>query len=288
MSAIREGFGAAARNARLLWWLLAANLALAFAAAAPLMGPFEESLALHEAAAGMTRRFDMSWWVDLTTSRAESFARSLDVLGVAAFLSVLAGCFFAGGLTQAYHDTMGSLPMDRFMTCCRKWFVRFVWLFALSLPFYWLAHRLVNTHLVVAIDGWLEHVEREEVGLLINLGRAVLFLALFDLVTLLADYARIHAIVRSERSMLACLIASARFLARRPLRAGSQELFAIGAQAVALALYLPLDRILTRESAAGLVAGIVAAESFLLLRLFLREGARAAQVALYRGSAGGS
>lgn len=285
MSALRAGLKAAAGNARLLWWLLAANLALAFLAAAPLMGPFEESLAHHEAAAELTRRFDMSWWVDLTTSRAESFSRALDALGAAAFLSAILGCFFSGGLLQAYHDTMGELPMDRFMTSCRRWFARFLWLFALSLPLYWLVHRLINTHLALAIDSALEHVRREETGLLINLGRAALFLILFDLVTLMADYARVHAIVKAERSMLASLSSGMRFVLRHPLRVGFLELAALGAQVLALGLYLPLDRLLTRESAAGLAVGLIATESFLLLRLFLRETARAAQVALYREAA---
>jgi hypothetical protein len=287
VSALRTGLRTAAGNARLLWWLLAANLALAFVAASPLMGPFEESLSRHEAAAEMTRRFDMSWWVDLTTSRAESFSRALDAVAAAAFLSAILGCFFAGGLLQAYHDTMGELPLDRFMTSCRRWFGRFVWLFALSLPLYWLVHRLVNTHLALAIDDALEHVKREEAGLLINLGRAALFLILFDLVTLMADYARVHAIVRAERSMLTCLSSGMRFVLRHPLRVGSLEAAALGAQALALGLYVPVDRLLTRESATGLVAGLIATESFLLLRLFLRETTRAGQVALYRSVAAG-
>src|SRR5262245_18443487 len=155
VKALRSGLKAAAGNARLLGWLLAGNLLLAILAVFPLLGPFEESLSHHEAAVELTRRFDMSWWVDLTTSRAEAFARALDGIAAAAFLAAMMGCFFAGGLIQAYQDTLAGVPIDRFMTSCRKWFARFIWLFLLSLPFYWLAHQFVNRQLAM----WLRSEE---------------------------------------------------------------------------------------------------------------------------------
>ena len=284
MRALLAGLKTAAGNARLLGWLLAGNLILALLAVLPLMGPFEESLAHHEAAAELTRRFDMSWWVDLTTSRAEAFSRALDGVAAAAFLAAMMGCFFAGGLVQAYHDTLEELPLDRFMTSCRKWFLRFTWLFLLSLPFYWLAHRLINRHLAAAIDTLFEGVEDERLGLAISLGRAVLFLILFDMITLIADYARVHAIVRSERSMLAALSSGIRFVLRHPVEVCSLELGALGIQVLALFLYLPVDGFFQRNSAGGLAAGLIAGQFYLILRLFLRETSRAGQVALYRGT----
>ena len=284
MKAIRLGLRAAAANARLLWWLLAANLALAACAMAPLMRPLEDSLARHEAAAEMARRFDTSWWLDVTTSRAEAFAAALDAAGFAALLSALLGCFFAGGLLQAYHDTLSDLPMDRFMTSCRRWAARFVFLFALSLPVYWLVHRMVNYHLALALDDLMERVVDERTGLALNLGRALLFLALFDLVTLAADYARVHAIVKADRSMLSSLSAGLRFVLGHPWRAGSQECVAVALQALALALFVPLDALVARAggTVAGVVLALIAGQSFVLMRLFLRESARAAQVAAYR------
>ncbi|HET9480578.1 MAG TPA: hypothetical protein VFP98_02390 [Candidatus Polarisedimenticolia bacterium] len=285
MRPLRDGLKAAARNGRLLGWLLAANVVVAFAAVLPLMAPLEETLSRHPSSAELTRRFDMSWWVDLTTAHAASFERALDLAGAAAMASVLFGCFFAGGMLQAHHDVLGGLRMDRFFIGCRRWFVRFVWLFVLSLPLYWLAHRLVNTHLALWIGERLEWVEDERAGLAIEWGRSVLFLALFDLVTLMADYARVHAVVAGDRSMLAALAAGMRFVLRHPWRAGSLEAAAILLQASALALYVPIDRILDRASWPGLAAGVLAGQAFLLARLYLREGARAGQVALYRSVA---
>ena len=282
VSAWHSGLRAAAGNARLLGWLLAGNLALAALAVGPLMGPFEESLSHHEAASEMTRRFDMSWWVDLTTSRAEAFARALDGIAVAAFLSAVMGCFFAGGLLQAYQDTLAGLGMDRFMTSCRKWFPRFAWLFVLSLPFYWIAHRVVDRAVAAWLDNLFEHVEDERVGLALSLARASAFLILFDMVTLVSDYARVHAVVRSERSMLASLVSGIRFVLRHPVAVGSLELRALGMQVLGLALYLPFDAVLARDSAGSLVAGLAAGQLYVLLRLFLRESSRAGQLALYR------
>ena len=286
MKAFRDGLRAAAFNARLLWWLLGANLAVALLATAPLMRPLEDSLSHHEASAVMARHFDMSWWVDVTTSRAEAFAAALDGVAAAALLSALIGCFFAGGLLQVYHDSMGGLPMERFMTSCRRWCPRFVCLFVLSLPLYWIVHQMLNRHLALALDDALEKVSDERIGMLINLGRSALFLLLFDLVTLIGDYARVHAIVRSDRSMLASLSAGMRFVLYHPRRVASLEAMAFGLQCLALGLFLPIDALVLRSGGtiAGLLFALGAAQSFLLMRLFLRESARAAQVACYRAA----
>jgi len=276
------GLRTAAANARLLGWLLAANLVVAGLAVLPLLAPLEASLAHHEASHEMIARLDMPWWVDVTTSHAESFARTMDLISVSAFLSALLGCFFAGGLLQAYEDTLEGRAMDRFMTSCRRWFARFTWLFALSLPLYWLVHRMVNTHLALGLEEYLEGVTDERVALLVLWGRSALFLVLFDLVTLTADYARVHAVVTAQRSMLSSLGAGMRFVLRHPFRVWSLEAGTLVLQAGALALYLPLDRALGRATIPGLAAATVTAEAFLLLRLYLRESSRAGQVSVYR------
>jgi hypothetical protein len=286
VSRLREGLSVAARNGRLLGWLLLANLALSFAAVAPMLGPLDEMTASQDDAGRLLTSFDMSWWVDVITARAESVARTFDAISVAAFLSVLTGCFFAGGTLQAYSDTLDGLPMDRFMTCCRKWFLRFVWLLALTLPLYWLVHQMVNTRLAGAMEGWLDAVEDERAGLAWLWGRSLLFLILFDLVTLAGDYARAHAILTSDRSMLAALSSGLRFVLRHPLKVFTLEAGAVLLQAIALALFLPVDALLSRSSTAGLMAGILAGQLFVLARLYLRESARAGHLSLYRMIAG--
>lgn len=283
---IAEGLSVAARNARLLGWMLLANLLLAAAAMTPMLRPMDDLTAKQADAGRLLRSFDMSWWVDLITSRAESVARTLDAVSAAAFLSVLAGCFFAGGALQAYADTLDGLPMDRFMTSCRKWCGRFVWLLALTLPLYWLAHKMINTHLAVAMDGWLDAVEDERAGLALLWGRSLLFLILFDLVTLAGDYARAHAVLTSDRSMLASLATGLRFVLRHPLRVFSLEVGAVLMQAIALGLFLPMERLMHRGSVTGLIVALVMGQLFVLARLFLRESARAAHLSLYRTVAG--
>ena len=286
LSGLREGLSVVARNSRLLGWLLLANLALSLVAVAPMLGPLDELTASQDDAGRLLTAFDMSWWVDVTTARAESIARTFDAISVAAFLSVLTGCFFAGGTLQAYSDTLDGLPMDRFMTSCRKWFFRFAWLLALTLPLYWLVHQMVNTRLAVAMDGWLDGVEDERAGLAWLWGRSLLFLILFDLVTLAGDYARAHAILTSDRSMLAALSSGLRFVLRHPLKVFTLETGAVVLQAIALALFVPVDALLARSSVAGLVAGILAGQLFVLARLYLRESARAGHLSLYRTIAG--
>lgn len=285
MTSLGTGLRTAARNARLLWWLLGANIAVSVAAVAPLLDPLDRTLSHRPDPAGLADRLDMAWWVDVTTAHAEAFARTIDVIGVAAFLSAILGCFFAGGLLQAYNDTIDRLGMDRFLTACRRWFVRFAWLFLLSLPLYWLVHRMINTHLADALSGLLDRVEDERTGLMIAWGRALIFLALFDAVTLVSDYARVHAVVIGERSMLACLGAAMRFVLRHPWRVWSLEAGSLALQAAAIGLFVPIDSLIGRGSPAGLASGLVATQALLLLRLYLRESSRAGQVVVYRRAA---
>lgn len=282
--ALTAGLTVAARNARLLLWLLLGNIILAAAAVWPLVRPFETTLEWHPAPQQMASRFDMAWWVDVTTAHAASFARTIEMAGAMSFLAALMGCFFAGGLLQAYCDTLEGRRMDRFMTSCRRWAPRFILLFALSLPLYWLVHRIVNTRLELALRDLLENVADERMGLLLRLIKIGLFLALFDGVTLAADYARVHAIVTPDRSMPVSLRAGILFVLRHPLRVLGLEALVILLQVAALLLYLPVDGLLGRTSPAGLIAGVLAGQVFLLSRLYLREASRAGQVALYRAS----
>ena len=172
--------------------------------------------------------------------------------------------------------------MNRFLTTCRRWAPRFLLLFALTLPFYWLVHRLVNTRLELALRDLLEHVADERMGLLLRGTKIALFLVLFEAVTLGADYARVHAIVTPDRSMLSALRAGILFVLRHPLRVFGLEALGILVQIAVLLLYLPVDGLLGRASPAGLVAGVLAGQVYLVARLFLRESSRAGQVALYR------
>ena len=282
IGAIIAGLSTAARNARLLWWLLGANMALAVVAVWPLLRAFEKTLEYHEASAQLAERLDMPWWVDVTTSQAAAFQKTIELVGVVGFLSAILGCFFAGGLIEAYHDTLAGRPMDRFMTSCRRWFVRFAWLFALSLPLYWLVHRLINTHLALALEDVLEGVNDERTGLVLTLGKTLLFLVLFDLVTLVVDYGRVHAVVRVNRSMLTSLREGMLFVLRHPIRVGTLEVLTLILQVAALASFIPVDELFGRTTLGSLIAGVIAGQSFLLMRLFIRESSRAGQVFLFR------
>ena len=85
--------------------------------------------------------------------------------------------------------------------------------------------------------------------------------------------------------MLSSLRNGILFVLRHPIRVGTLEFLGIVLQAAALALYLPVDDLFGRTTAGSLIAGLVASQAFLLVRLFIRESSRAGQVALYRSLA---
>jgi len=310
VAALRWGFASAWACRRALLVVLFANLALAAAVLYPLYGVLDASLSPHPEAARMGRELDFRWWTDLTTGQPGLFKESVDLLGIAAFATVIAGTFFAGGLLQALQHgphprlTFEPLPGPVYRGATPDWraaapgpasvqlflresarhFPRFLALLLLSLPAYWIVQIVFNRWAVLALDRVLESVEDERIGLLLTVTRASLFVAAFYAVTVVFEYARAQAVLRPGASLGELFALPARLVRRRPATLIGIEAGAILLQGAAMLAFIPLDRLLGAWPPAAATAGLAASQVFLFTRLLVRAGTQGAQIRVLQGA----
>jgi hypothetical protein len=286
--------------------MLAANLALAVLVILPLREPMSATLDAHPEAARIGRRIDVRWWTDWTVGSAAIVSQSVNLLGAASLVMVLAGTFFAGGLLEALRHgpkpplTFEPLPDPFYRGALPEWraaapkpasiqvflkesarhFPRFLVFLILSLPCYWIVQTLLNWHLLFALDGLLEEVEDERLGLLLTVARFVLFVAAFHVVTVLFEYVRAAEILKPGAPLLGLLGVPFGLLRTRPGTLLGIEAGAVLLQTAAMLAFIPVDRALARWPLVAATAGFAATQVFLFVRLWLRASAQAAQIRL--------
>jgi hypothetical protein len=314
MRALGWGLRSAWSCRRLLVFMLVVNLVLAAMVLLPLLGPMDESSSHHPEAARLGRHLDLRWWTDWTHAGSSLVDQSVSLLGAASMIMVLAGTFFAGGLLEALRHGprhpvtfeplpdpyyKGATPEWRaaapgpatirvFLRECASRFPRFLLLLALSLPCYWLVHTLLNRLAVVGLSRLLEQVEDGRLGLLLTIGRAILFVAAFQVVTVIFEYARIHEVLKPGAPLLTILARPFRILRSRPASLIGIEALAFLLQIGAMLAFIPVDRLLGAYPPVAVTAGFAATQIFLFIRLWIRAGAQGAQIRLARSCAAGS
>jgi hypothetical protein len=282
------------------------NLLVAAAALYPLAAPMDASLSHNPEAGRIGLSFDYRWWTDWTIDQAPVVTSTLDLLGAAGFAVVLASTFFAGGLLEALRAGPGRplvfepLPDPFYRGATPEWrsaapgtasvqiffresarhFPVFVLLLALSAPLYWLVQKVLNEWALVALDGLLEGVKDERVGLLLTLLRSVLFVAAFQMVTVLIEYARAQAVLKPGASIRDLLVLPLALLRFRPGVFLGIEAGALLLQIAAMIAFMPIDRLLGVWPPVAATLGLAASQVFLFSRLLIRAGAQGAQLRL--------
>jgi hypothetical protein len=305
-AAMRWGLRSAWACRRLLLVLLAANLILALAVLFPLYASMDASLSHHPEAGRIGRQLDIRWWTDWTYARAGLIERSLDLLGVASFLTVLTATFFAGGLLEALRygphpsrvfeplpdpwyrgatpewraASPGPSSLQGFFRASARHFPRFAVLLLLSLPCYRAVEVILNRLAVVGLDATLEKVEDGRLGLALTVARAAIFVVAFQAVTVLFEYARVHEVLKPGATLRAVLSTPFRLLWARPGTLLGIEIAAFLLQLAAMIAFIPLDHFLGRWPPLAATAGFIAMQLFLFVRVWLRAGAQAAQIRL--------
>jgi hypothetical protein len=306
VEALRWGLASAWSSRRIVVLIAACNLALALAVIYPMFGPLDASISHHPDAARMGREFDYRWWTDWTVDQASVVTSSVNLLGAASLAMLLASAFFAGGLLEALRSgprhplTFEPLPDPFYRGATPEWraaapgpaslqiFLResarhfpiFLLLLALSLPLYWVVHRLLNVAAVIGLDGLLEGIRDERMGLLLTLARAVLFVGAFQLVTVLFEYARAQAVLRPGASLIDLVGLPLAVARSHPAAFLGIEAGALLLQLGAMLAFIPIDRLLGRWSPASATLGFAASQVFLFTRLLIRSGAQGAQLRL--------
>jgi hypothetical protein len=306
LDTIRWGLGAAWTCRRLLIFILAANLFLAAAALFPMLGPVDSMLSHNPDAGRIGEDLDQAFWFDLTHTRALTLIRTVSLVGLASFVMVFAGAFFAGGLLEAMRHGRrqpisfepmpdpgygGAVPPWRaaapgpatiqvFLKESARHFPRFLVLLLLSLPIYALVQILFNEYGSL-VAGWLlDRIEDERLALLITFAKSALFVAAFHAATVIFEYARVHEVIRPGTSLVPLVALPFRLLVSRPLSFLGIEIIAVLLQAAALVAFIPVDRLLGRWPLVAVTAGFLGTQIFMFTRLLIRSGTQAAQLRL--------
>jgi hypothetical protein len=196
---------------------------------------------------------------------------------VAAYL--LAWLFLSGGIVDRYARGRRTAAYG-FFAACGVFFFRFLRLGAIGLLAYAVLFGVVHGWLFDRFYPWATHevtVERQAFAIRASL--YALFGALLIGCNLVLDYARIRAVVEDRRSMIGALVASLRFVARRPVRVVGLYLSLSLLFLVLLAAYR-----LVAPGAATIWAGVVIAQAWVLARLWLKLVFLASQTALFQAA----
>lgn len=300
------GAGAAWSCRRLLVFILAVNLVMAAAVLFPLLGPMDDTLALHPEAPAAGRQMDARWWHDLELHHATIFRGAIGSLGWAALATVILGTFFAGGLLSALkhgrHHPLGFEPMPdpAYGEAIPQWraaapgpasvrvflresaghFPRLLVLLLVSLVLYALVELIFNRLAGTAAGALLDVLEDERAALLVGVLKSALFVGAFHAVTVVFEYARAHEILRPGTTLLPMLALPFRLLRRRPAAFLGIEAAAVLLQAAAVLAFMPLDGLLAARPAIAVTAGLAATQVFMFARIFIRAAAQAAQLRL--------
>jgi len=305
-AALRWGMASAWSSRRIVVLIAFFNLILAAAVLYPMFGPLDASLSHHPDAERIGRDFDYRWWTDWTADQASVVTSSVDLLGAAGFAMLLASAFFAGGLLESLRSgprhtlSFEPLPDPFYRGATPEWraaapgpasvqiflresarhFPGFLILLAISLPLYWIVQRLLNVAAVIGLDGILEGIRDERMGLLLTLARALVFVGAFQLVTVLFEYARAQAVLKPGASLVDLIGLPLTLLRHRPAAFLGIEAGALSLQIAAMLAFIPVDRLLGRWSPASATLGFAASQIFLFARLLIRSGAQGAQLRL--------
>jgi hypothetical protein len=277
------------------------TLPLAFVLRDNLAEHLDASLAANEAATGVN--FD--WWNEYL-SQATGLGRTFvpAIIGFAAVVKNVSGIVDAVQVPRtlamviAVHlgvslfllgGVLDRLSRDRavgvagFFSACGGYLFRFLRLMALASAAYAMLFLSVHAWLFdVLYPAWTRELTVERTAFAYRLVLYVVFAAALAGVNLLFDYAKIRMVVEDRRSAIGALVAALRFVRRHPAAVITLYLLNTGTFLLVLGFYY-----LAAPGASGgraaTLAGLAIAQLYIVLRLTVRLGFAATQIALFQG-----
>jgi hypothetical protein len=211
-----------------------------------------------------------------------------DVLSSQAFDPALAGLaasylglwiFVSGGLLDrvARGRPVGTAA---FFSACGRYFGRLLRLAAIVGAAYWSLFGWLHPWLFGTVFGSVSgDLATGQGGTGIRVVLPLAFTAALMLVGLVADFARVRAVVEDRRSVIGALTASLRFIRRRPWRVSGLYLLSV----VTLLLVLGLGQQTTSSAGPPSLAGPLLWLLFLLARLWAKLAFMASEVVFFQG-----
>ena len=238
---------------------------------------FGAALGASGLARGLAAKSDMNAVVEVLTGSGAALRDTLLTAAILIAVHELAAIFLAGGVLHTLRTDVEPRPFAAaFFLGGGRFYGRFLRLGIFSLLL-WLPAGV----LFIIFDGILSAVQsdpnREQLGFILTLARYAFALALFQLIRMISDYARIRIAVRDSRDTLAELGRAILFVGGRFGRTlGLYVLLALAGLAVLVAFGI-LDSSLAKTNPAAIFAGFVLTQIFVAARGGLRIASLSAQ-----------
>jgi hypothetical protein len=200
-------------------------------------------------------------------------------LAVAAGVSIAVWVFLSGGLLDRLARGR-PVRAGHFFGACGVFFLRFVRLAVVVGAAYWALFRWLHPFLFGRIyHHFTRDMTQERDGIILRTVLYVVFAFAIALVNIVADFAKVRAVVEDRRSMIGALGASLRFLRRRPFRVAGLYLLNALAFLVILRLWLQI----APSATAPAWLALLATEVYLLARVWAKLAFMASEVVFFQG-----
>jgi hypothetical protein len=194
-------------------------------------------------------------------------------------VSIAVWVFLSGGILDrlARGRRVGT---GQFFAACGVYFVRFLRLAIVIGAAYWALFRWLHPFLFERVfHHFTRDMTSERSGAVLRIGLYVAFLLAVAAVNVVADFAKVRAVVEDRRSMASAIGAALRFIRRRPLRVLVLYLL----NAVAFAAILRMWMVVAPGAAAPAWWAFVVTEVYLLVRVWARLAFMASEIVFVQG-----
>ncbi len=187
--------------------------------------------------------------------------------------------FLSGGILDRFARAR-PLRAAAFFSACGVYFIRFLRLAVVIGACYWALFRWLHPLLFRTLwDWWTRDLTRESTAFAWRAGLYAIFLTALMLVSLLADFAKVRAVVEDRRSMIGALVASLRFVRRRIWRVAGLYLLNV----VAALILAGLWRQAAPSAAAAPWLALAIAQIYVAGRIAAKLAFMASEVAFFQG-----
>ena len=281
-------------------------LSATFLAALPLGIALQRELEGHLGASLEAERSASGWnslWAGEFAAQASPIGKTFthEILGFGGTLASLSGLLDAEGLDPTIAGAValyiglwvflsGGI-LDRlargrpvrsfaFFGACGAYFLRFLRLGLVIGPLYWLLFARLHPWLFGTLyDRLTRDLGSEQQVVTIRVALYVVFLSALAAVNLVADFAKVRAVVEDRRSAISALAAALRFIRRRPVRIVLLYLLNILAAAVVLRLWMQT----APDAAAPAWLVLLGGQLYILARIWAKLAFMASEVVFFQG-----
>jgi uncharacterized integral membrane protein len=282
--------------------MVLATLLLALPLAIALGGMLEEHLGASAEAERAAEGWHAGWAAEFG-AQAQGLGRTFthEILGFGGTLATLGGLldreplnptlagaaaayvvlwiFVSGGLLDRLARAR-PVGVAAFFSACGAWFVRFLRLGVLVGAAYWALFAWLHPYLFATLySRFTRDMTEERDAIVLRAALYAAFLVPVALVSVIADFAKVRAVVEDRRSMVSALLTAVRFVRRRFLRVAGLYLLNIVAALIVLRLWLQV----APAAGAPVWIAFLIGQLYLLVRIWAKLAFMASEVAFFQG-----